>query len=67
MTRLFRVTQKWMYDKYRLYIELVILPNLFKTTFVPRRYLITDKGKQSRKINFDIKLVNEWIHKMVTK
>jgi len=30
MTRLFKITQKWLYDKYGLYVDLLKLPTLFK-------------------------------------
>lgn len=61
MTRLFRITQKWMYERWKLYVDLIIMPNLFKKTFVPNRYLKTDKATTMRKINFDIRSVDEYI------
>ena len=61
MTRLFKLSQKWLYDKYGLYVELVIVPTLFKKTFVPSRYMLTDKSRQSRKIDFDIKTIEKWM------
>lgn len=60
MTRLFRISQKWLYDKYGLYVELVIIPNLFSKTFTPSRYLFTDKSRQKRKIDFNIVNFNTW-------
>lgn len=61
MTRCFRITQKWLYDKYGLYVELVTIPDLFKKTFVPSRYRLTDKSRQIRKINFNIRSIEEYI------
>lgn len=60
MTRLFRLNQKWLYDKYGLYVELAIVPLLFKRTFVPSRYLRTDKDTTFRKINFDKRSIDEY-------
>jgi len=60
MTRLFRLNQKWLYDKYQLYVELAILPTLFKRTFVPERYLRTDKNTTIRKINFDKRSLSDY-------
>lgn len=60
MTRLFKLNQKWLYDKYKLYVMLVSIPDLFKRTFVPERYLLTDSSRQKRKINFGIKLYDEY-------
>ena len=65
MTRQFRVSQKWMYDKYKIFIELVIIPKLFQKTFVPKRYLRTDNDRQFRKINFDIITIDQFINKLI--
>lgn len=35
--------------------------SLFPNTFTPRRYLITDGGTQARKINFQVKLLDEYV------
>lgn len=61
MTRLFRITQKWLYDKYGLYVELTIVPTLFKKTFTPKRYLFTDKATTTRTINFDIRIAEDYL------
>jgi len=60
MTRLFRITQKWLYDKYDIYVDLISVPGIFKSTFVPERYMRTDSDRQTRKINFDIKTFNQY-------
>lgn len=64
MTRLFRITQKWLYDKHHLYVELVLLPDLFKKTFTPKRYLLTDMTLKPRSINWGIISVEEYINKL---
>ena len=60
MTRLFKINQKWLYDKYGLYVHQVTIPDLFKYTFTPERYLHTDSSRQLRKINFGIKSFDEY-------
>jgi len=60
MTRLFRLNQKWLYDKYKLYVHQVTIPDLFKHTFTPERYLKTDSSRQLRKINFGVKSFDEY-------
>ena len=64
MTRLFRITQKWLYDKYNLYVELLKIPSLFKRTFVPDRYRYTDKTMQPRSLNFKPVTLNEYLIKL---
>lgn len=61
MTRLFVINQKWVYDKRRIYVQLVKIPKLFKDTFTPAKYLITDAGKQERKLNFVPKTLDEYV------
>jgi len=60
MTRLFRINQKWLYDKHGLYVHLVTIPDLFKRMFIPERYFKTDSNRQLRKINFGIKKFDEY-------
>ncbi len=61
MTRLFTINQKWVYDKYGVYVQKIIPQKLFKDTFTPQRYLLTDSGKQKRKLNFAPKTLEEYI------
>lgn len=51
MTRLFRLNQKWMMDKYSMYINEIEVTRLFSETFTPERYLYTDSGMTKRQIN----------------
>lgn len=71
MERLFTVNQKWMYDKYRIFINKVIpikqgktgkSSGLFNNTFVPQRYLRTDTGRQARKINFNYVTLKQFLN-----
>lgn len=56
---IFAVNQKWVFQKFNTYIQpIVVVPNgrglptdaLFSNTFIPKRFLWTDKGKAPRRI-----------------
>lgn len=57
----FIVNQKWMYDKYTLYVNLIQIKKLFIQTFTPKRYLLTDSGSLKRKINWPIRTAEQYI------
>jgi len=69
MTRLFSINQKWVYDKLGVYVQKIIplsskkpkVKGLFEKTFVPTKYLLTDKSKKARKINFKIKQLKQFL------
>ena len=61
MTRLFTINQKWVYDKYGVYVQKIIPQKLFKDTFTPMKYLLTDSGKQKRKLIFAPKTLEEYV------
>jgi len=46
--RRFSIAQKWVYQKYQIYIQKVIPIKLFKASFTPKRYLLTDKKTKHR-------------------
>lgn len=60
MTKSFVINQKWMFQKYGIYVNLVKIPSFFSKTFIPYKYLLTKKGNQ-RKINFDYKDINSYL------
>lgn len=60
MTRLFKINQKWVYDKHGMFVDLVIPETLFEKTFTPKDYLTTPTGKP-RKINYKPKSCQEWL------
>ena len=64
MTRIFTLNQKWLYDKWKLYVQLAVVPGIFKTTFTPSRYLLTDKATTNRKISFDIRMLSDYINQI---
>lgn len=61
MTRLFKTNQSWIFDKYGEMVSLVKIPDLFKKTFTPKKYLLTDKTKKPRVIKFKVKTLAEFI------
>ena len=61
MTRLFIVTQKWMYHQFGIYIEKFEVPTMFKRTFTPSRYLLTDKSMIHRTIKFNIRTLDKYL------
>lgn len=60
MSRLFKVSQKWMYEKYKLFVNLIIPTKLFESTFTPKEYFFTPTGKQ-KKINFKTRTLEEYL------
>jgi len=60
MTRLFILNQKWVYEKYRIYIQLFKPLEFFKSFFIPERYKYTDVKLEDRKINFFHLTFDQW-------
>jgi hypothetical protein len=60
MTRLFKINQKWVYSKTGELINLVKVPDIFEKTFTPKKYLLTDKTKKARRINFKVRTLEEF-------
>lgn len=51
MERLFKVNQKWMWQKHGVFVNLIKPKQLFQQTFTPAEYLKTPSGKP-RKLDF---------------
>ena len=65
MGREFSINQKWMMQRFGVYVNKTIISNkkgLFKDTFTPEKYLLTDKSKQNRKLHFKPRTIEEFIH-----
>ena len=62
MTRLFQINQKWVYQRFGVYVQKVVPQELFKMTFTPERYLFTDKNLKPRKIDFKPIGIKEFIN-----
>lgn len=60
----FPIEQKWVMDKYGVYVQKVIAEGkktcLFAKTFTPRRYLQTDKTMARRNIHHDTPNIEEY-------
>jgi len=60
MERLFKINQKWVWDKHGVYINLVKPLKLFEKTFVPKKYLLTATGKP-RVIHIPIRSLEDYL------
>lgn len=60
MERLFKLNQKWMWDKHNIFINLVKCPELFEATFTPIEYLTTRTGKK-RLIKWKIRSMSNFL------
>lgn len=60
MTRLFILNQKFIWDKHRKYVNLVVIPDFFKKIFTPKEYLLTPTGK-TKKLNFTPSSLKEYL------
>lgn len=59
--RRFSIDQKWVYQRYGLYVQKIIPVHLFKNTFTPKRYLFTDKSMKPRKLNYKPLTLNQYL------
>lgn len=59
--RWFTISQKWVYQKYGIYIQKINPVSIFQRTFTPGRYLITDGGRQTRKLKYNPILLEGFI------
>lgn len=64
MTREFTINKKWVYDNYGLYFELVKVPEIFRKTFTPGKYLFTDKKKQLKKLDYKPIEIDEYLKRL---
>jgi hypothetical protein len=67
MTRLFTVNQKWVYQKYGIYVQKITpIDNkkscLFKETFVPEKCLYTTKTKKLKSYKFKVRTLKEFLN-----
>ncbi len=53
MTRLFELNQSQMYEHHKLYVNLIKVPDIFKKTFTPYRYTLTDTENNFRSLKYD--------------
>ncbi|XAI97358.1 hypothetical protein [Leptolyngbya phage Lbo-JY46] len=60
MTRLFTINQKWVFDKYGIWVNLIKPKELFKKTFTPVNFRKTKTGKE-RKIDWKVKNLTTYL------
>jgi len=64
MTRLAKINIKWVWDKYGVFVNIIIPEKHFDKTFTPKRFLTTDKSGKPRKIKYkNIKSLKQFIEK----
>lgn len=58
----FTLLMKWVWDKYRIYVQEIHVEKLFAQTFVPKRYNYTDNSlTRKRTINIVNRNLNDYI------
>jgi hypothetical protein len=57
----FTLYQKWVYQKYNIYVQKIIPDNLFKESFTPIKYLLTDKSGRARKIDYKTISISQYL------
>jgi len=73
-TRRFSISQKWVWKKFKIFVQKIVpVPKidkngklipanaLFPTTFVPKRYFLTDRSMAKRKIRFPNRSIENFI------
>jgi hypothetical protein len=63
----FPLDQKWVYNKHKIYVQKIIPKDLFKETFIPRKYEITNVSGKKRKIAFKPKFIEQYIESLSNK
>jgi len=64
MTRLAKTNIKWVWDKYKEYVNIVVPEKHFNKTFTPAKYFFTNLSGKPRKINYkNILTLKEFIDK----
>ena len=60
MTRYVKIKINWLFSEAGIFVNLVKVPDIFKSTFVPDRYFLTDEGKRTRQIKFKTKRITDY-------
>lgn len=61
MTRYAKIKMNWLFQQTGVFTNLVKVPTVFKNTFTPDRYILTDNNKRTRQIKFKIKTIQEFV------
>jgi hypothetical protein len=67
MTRLFTINQKWLYAQQGVYVQKIIPQDLFQKTFTPERFLLTNKNKTKKKLDYTPRSLNEYLESLKVK
>jgi hypothetical protein len=59
----FPLNQKWVYQKYKIYVQKIIPQQIFKETFCPDKYRITNVSGKARKIKFQIYSLSDYMER----
>jgi len=65
MVRLFETNQAWVYSKHGIFVQKVIPQVLFKKSFTPQRYFLTNGAKKERKINWQPISLDNYLNKQL--
>ena len=58
----FSIIQKAMWNKLGIYVQKIEPKKLFRDTFTPKKYLLTDKTNKARKIAWETKTLEEYVN-----
>jgi len=61
MTRLVKLNIKWVWNLHSKYVQIVVPEEMFKETFTPQRFLLTDKDMRKRTIKFKTRTLDEFL------
>jgi hypothetical protein len=70
--RRFSIEQKWVYERYKIYVQkVIVVPTskgkpknaIFPSTFTPVKYLSTEKKKDPRKLSYSPLTLNQYLTK----
>ena len=64
MTRLAVINIKWVHAIHKVVVEIVKPDSLFKTTFVPDRYLLTNKSFKPREIKYEKRSLRRFVSEL---
>lgn len=63
MERLFKLNQKWMWDKHKIFVNLIKVNELFPVTFTPKDFLTTPSGKK-RLLKWPYRSASQYINSL---
>ncbi len=61
MTSYARVKINWLFETQKVYVNMVKVPTLFRDTFVPLEFTLTEKKREKRKFKYAVKVLKEYL------